>query len=55
MNERDHIHKVAIKQNNPSTWDEYKVLRNRVTHMLNKCKAEYYHGLIRESAHNSKK
>ena len=47
MRKRDHIYKVAIKKDDSQAWLEYKALRNRVTSMLTKCKADYYRGLIR--------
>ena len=55
MNERDRLHRVAVNKNDSRAWSEYKVLRNRVTHMLKMCKANYYHRIIRENGHNHKK
>ena len=40
MRKRDHIYKVAIKNDAPQAWLEYQALRNRVTRMLTKCKAD---------------
>ena len=54
MKKRDHIYKVAVRQNDSHAWHEYKALRNRVTRMITKCNADYYQGLIREGTRNSK-
>ena len=41
MKQRDRIHRAAIELNNTSLWNEYKMLRDRVNHMLSRQKSEY--------------
>ncbi|XP_038047487.1 uncharacterized protein LOC119721478 [Patiria miniata] len=55
MKERDQIHKAAVKHNCQNLWNEYRCLRNKVTHMMQKQKTDHYCGLIRDNAGNSKK
>ena len=42
MYERDHVHKIATKNNDPALYGRYKRLRNQVTAMINANKKEYY-------------
>ena len=46
MNQRDHLHRRAIKSNSPYLWPRYKKLKNYVNREMQKCKAEYYSNLI---------
>ena len=42
MYERDHVHKIATKNNDLALYGRYKRLRNQVTAMINANKKEYY-------------
>ena len=42
MYERDHVHKTAAKNTDPALFGRYKLLRNKVTAMINANKKEYY-------------
>ena len=55
MKQRDRIHRAAIEMNEIPLWDEYKMLRNKVNHMLSRQKSEYYRGIIRDCSRDSKK
>ena len=45
MYQRDYIHKQATGNSDPDLWDEYRLLRNKVTFLINKSKAEYFNDM----------
>ena len=45
MYRRDYIHRHATANHDSDLWDEYRLLRNKVTFLINKAKTEYYNDI----------
>ena len=55
MLRRDSLHRLAVRSNNVSDWDSYKLARNQVTDMLRTAKSNYYKVLISQNCNDSSK
>jgi hypothetical protein len=55
MHKRDHAHKKAVRSKNSADWDEYRVLRNRVTTEINNEKKNYFQTRFNQSNDDPKK
>ena len=51
---RNHLHKIAVKTNNPDKWNEYRTIRNKITNTIRKTKKSYYKTKIETVDNNPK-
>lgn len=54
MYKRDHLHEIAIKNEDSDTLNQYKSVRNEINSKIKKLKKEYYDTLFKEGRQNSK-
>ena len=54
IHERDHIQRLAIKNQCETTWKNYRHIRNKVTTLIRKAKKEYYNNEITNNKNNPK-
>jgi hypothetical protein len=54
MYRRDYLKKKAVKIKCPGIWNEYRKLRNEITHKIRKSKQEYFHSESQQCKNNPK-
>ena len=54
MYQRNHLHKIAAKTNNPDKWKEYRLTRNKITNVVRNAKASYYQSKIEAANRDTK-